>query len=116
MRCELPSLDVETRRTSTFHIIQEWILGRRAPAFVVAREEELEEYMVEEAEWKAAEWGCSFLEDAAGATEHQSGSLYVTLSINPRNSKKIEQSFRSQMEQCDDFTNRIALSILLKLG
>lgn len=112
VQCEVPSLNMETRWSSTFHMIRKCFPARHVLTAVVAREEELEDYMMGEAEWNAGERVCAFLEDAAVATEHQSRWLYVTLGFTLRVFEKPERNCCGQKEHGDEFMNSISAAML----
>lgn len=115
VRCELPGLDVETRWSSTFDMIRKCFAARRVLTAMVSREEELEDLLVSESEWKLADKVCTFLSAAASATEHQSGSNYVTVSVTSRIFEKLESSCKDYMEEEEGLLHSVAKAMLLKL-
>lgn len=87
----------------------------RVLSAVVSREKDLEEFVVSEAEWKVTNKVCAFLEAAATATKHQSGSLYVTLSITSKTFEKLKAACHIQIKQDDKILTSIATAMLRKL-
>lgn len=82
---------------------------------VVSKDGELHDYTVSEFEWRVASKVCTFLEAAASATKHQSGSLYVTLSLVFQIFEKLEQICRHKMQESKGVVGTMAESMLNKL-
>lgn len=89
--------------------------ARHVLSAVVVREEDSEEQMVSEAEWKAAEKVRSLLEASASVTEHQSGSVYVMISLTGRIFENSECSCRDKLQEDDYVISLIAADMIKKL-
>lgn len=81
LRLELPGLDVDTRWSFTFNMIRKRYAASRVPSAVVTRQENLADLLVSESKWRLVKKVCRFLEAPASATEHLSGSNYVTIPV-----------------------------------
>lgn len=115
LKYELPSLDCETRWSSTFEMISDAFKCRRVLNAVVMRSEDLETFSVSTSEWVAAAKICEFLEFAAHATEAHSGRNYVTFSLVDRIFTKLESLCDSHINGTDAELSSIALKLKQKL-
>lgn len=116
LNVEIPCLDTETRWSSTFTLIKKSIKAKRVINSMVRQVPELCDYIITDDEWTKAGSVCEFLESAATLTERQSGSQYVTLSINSKLFNRLRSRCESQIGQDDATLKLIAEKMLEKLN
>lgn len=75
IQCELPSLDCQTRWSSTFQMLKSAFKCRRVLNATLRRIGGLGELLISDEEWKKSNKICEFLESAALITERQSGYI-----------------------------------------
>ena len=110
-----PGLDVVTRWSSTFNMIQDAYNARNVLNSVSSRLPELSSHVISEEEWERAKRICDFLKTAASITENQSGQNYVTISISSMAYKLLMQKCQSRIDSNDQATKPIASTMLRKL-
>lgn len=112
---ELPSLDIETRWSSTFLMVKKMYEMRRAINVTVLRIPELSDNIIEDNVWEQAYKICTFLEAAASVTEIQSGSTYVTLSRSSKLLGLLISKCESAINSNDPILQPTARSMVKKL-
>ena len=109
----LPTLDVGTRLSSSFHMIQSAFKAISILNATCHRITELSEYSIDESEWNRIRQICAFLEYAASITNNQSGVSFVTLNLTATAFRLLLKKCR---EQCThDVLGPIVAKMLSKL-
>lgn len=115
VRCELQSLGVNIRWSSTFEIIRKCFCVRHVLQSLVCREGDLRYHKSSEAKLKAIHKAHPLLDAEESATRYQSGSLYVTLSLNLKIFGKLKNASCYQLLDEDQDLSHIASSVMQKL-
>lgn len=98
INCELPSVDCQTRWSSTFEILKGALQYRRFINTTMRRIGVPTEYILTEEEWQKTKRIFYLLESAALNTESQCGSIYMTLSINSKLFQRMKDKFQKVIE------------------
>lgn len=77
---------------------------------------ELSDYIISEDVWIKAKKNCDLLESAPVITDSQSGSTYITLSINSKLFKKLQMKIQKCIDDRDSVLKPIAEKMLGKLN
>lgn len=110
----LPTLDVQTRWSSTFIMVKNARKARLVLNTMCDRMPELKPYKVSDTDWEHTGEVCSFLETAAAITTNQSGRSYVTLSLSYMAFKLLMKKCRSAVQD-NSLLKPIAEKMLEKL-
>lgn len=113
---ELPSIEVETNRSSTFNMISKMYGCRRSINSTINCVVELSGISISERALRKANSVCSSLERAAQVTETQSASSYITLSTTSKLIQILFKKFKAAIEDNDTIYVQIITAMLKKLG
>lgn len=111
----LPSLDVETRWSSTFTMICS--AHKAHPIFnsITARNNNLRQYAVSETHWHTSWTIAHFLQTAASLTDCQPGPRYATLSMTIRAFNVLKSKCKTVIDSGDQILKPIAEKMITKL-
>lgn len=111
----MPSLDVETRWSSTFHTITKTKKARPILKSIKTRNTDSKSFAISVNDWQIASTVAKFLHTAASLTECQSGSHYATLSMNIKAFRALASKCHVAINAGDPVLKPIAEKMLSKI-
>lgn len=97
----LPSLDVETRWSSTSNMINNRQKSKPILNFITTRLYDLRQFAVTDNDWRTSSPVAKFVQNAASLTDCQSGSTYETLSMTIFAFRALATKSRTAMDAGD---------------